>query len=294
MPNPPTANDFPGLFEAADAIAAESQKMYKVLMTFYLLLLIVGSLLTLFIEKCSWFPFYAALAFLASLLLSIWLAFRRYDRTWYSARAVAESVKTRTWRFGMNAEPYSTLQTDAAAEQRFLEDLQQILQQNREVTKECAHESATNDPISDWMRSLRKLPLNERMAFYKNERVANQQKWYSDKSLTNKANSRRWFITMVLLQVGAIVCLLLRVRKPEWTLLPTEVFAVAASSAMSWIQMNRFNDLATSYSLATHEISIILGRMQSINSEQGFATFVTDTEGAFSREHTQWVARTEA
>jgi len=96
---------------------------------------------------------------------------------------------------------------------------------------------------------------------------------------------------MVVLQALAIVCLLLRIAYPEWKYFPTAVFAVAAVSVVSWMQAKRFFELSTSYSLATHEISIIRTQVDSISTEKEFSNFVNDTENAFSREHTQWVAR---
>jgi len=86
-----------------------------------------------------------------------------------------------------------------------------------------------------------------------------------------------------------LVCL--RIAYPEWKYFPTAVFAVAAVSVVSWMQAKRFFELSTSYSLATHEISIIRTQVDSISTEKEFSNFVNDTENAFSREHTQWVAR---
>ena len=55
----------------------------------------------------------------------------------------------------------------------------------------------------------------------------------------------------------------------------------------------RFSELAASYALAAHEIGIIREQANAV-SEAQFSTFVADTENAFSREHTQWVARKDA
>jgi len=46
-----------------------------------------------------------------------------------------------------------------------------------------------------------------------------------------------------------------------------------------------------SYALASYEINLILNQINSVNTESEFSKYVDDSENAFSREHTQWIAR---
>jgi hypothetical protein len=64
-----------------------------------------------------------------------------------------------------------------------------------------------------------------------------------------------------------------------------------AASTLSWIQAKRFSELSASYALAAHEISFIKEQAASIKKDDNLSQFVGDAENAFSREHTQWVAR---
>jgi len=64
-----------------------------------------------------------------------------------------------------------------------------------------------------------------------------------------------------------------------------------AASVLSWMQAKRFSELAASYALAAHEISLIREKSMLPNTPDEFSQFVGDAENAFSREHTQWVAR---
>ena len=63
---------------------------------------------------------------------------------------------------------------------------------------------------------------------------------------------------------------------------------------LSWIQAKRFQELAASYALAAHEISIIRQQSSGPMDDRAFSRFVGDAENAFSREHTQWVARQDS
>ena len=57
------------------------------------------------------------------------------------------------------------------------------------------------------------------------------------------------------------------------------------------MQAKRFSELASSYTLAAHEIALIREQSFLPKTETEFSLFVSDAENAFSREHTQWVAR---
>ena len=75
------------------------------------------------------------------------------------------------------------------------------------------------------------------------------------------------------------------------TSMQQRVFVAIAASLLSWMQAKRFSELAASYALAAHEIELI--RQQSLlpSTDDEFSLFVDDAENAFSREHTQWIAR---
>ena len=49
--------------------------------------------------------------------------------------------------------------------------------------------------------------------------------------------------------------------------------------------------VAASYALAAHEIGLIKEQSLLPDTPEKFSLFVGDAENAFSREHTQWVAR---
>ncbi len=84
--------------------------------------------------------------------------------------------------------------------------------------------------------------------------------------------------------------LLLRIYKPTLSL-PIVVVATAASAVLTWQKAKKHNELSSSFSLAAHEITLIKGEACSISNEKELSDFVVNTESAFSREHTQWVAR---
>jgi hypothetical protein len=103
--------------------------------------------------------------------------------------------------------------------------------------------------------------------------------------------SRHFFWALIGVNSIAVICAVLRmvyVAQPYW---PTDVFIAMAASVLSWMQAKRFSELAASYALAAHEIGLIKEQSMLPDTDDKFSVFVGDAENAFSREHTQWVAR---
>lgn len=113
------------------------------------------------------------------------------------------------------------------------------------------------------------------------------------KSKHNRKRSSQFFVLLVALQAIAIAFVLLRIVFPEWKIWPTEIFVVSAGAVITWVQLKRFQEVATAYALTAHEIGIIRTKLDESNSDLLFSDFVRDAENAFSREHTQWIAKLE-
>ncbi|AMO94539.1 putative anthranilate synthase component I [Collimonas fungivorans] len=126
---------------------------------------------------------------------------------------------------------------------------------------------------------------------YATGRIKNQLTWYAKKAAFNRRTSNGFFWVLIATNGAAILCAILRIKLVEIPFWPTDVFVAAAASLLSWMQAKRFSELAASYALAAHEISLIREQASLPNSDTEFSLFVGDAENAFSREHTQWVAR---
>ena len=140
------------------------------------------------------------------------------------------------------------------------------------------------------MDALRRQPLVERQTVYAKYRVADQLTWYAGKAAHNKKCAKAFFWGLVVVNGLAVVCAVLRVTfgTMPW---PTDVFVAAAASVLTWMQARRFSELASSYALAAFEIGIVQDEVMLATTDDAFSIFVGDAENAFSREHTQWVAR---
>lgn len=282
--------DYPGLYQETDEASIKAQSTYLKTIKRYLFLLVAAAVCSLVMGASKCIAILAAFFFVATILLSILLAFKRYDKTWYNARAVAESIKTITWRYVMHAEPYQDADVEIA-KKIFINNLKGILEQNKQLAQAFTGDKATADAISQEMTRIRDLVLKDRIKLYLADRIDDQRGWYAKKAKDSKRKVELWFILMCLAQTGALACVLVRIAKPTWNYLPVDIFIVLAGASLTWMQTKRFQDTAAAYSLTAHEISLMKSQTPDDMNEDDFSDFVNDAENAFSREHTQWQAR---
>ncbi len=279
--------DFPALYRSADKLSARSQRHFFRALRIHLVVLVIAAALSL-VTITHWsVAAIQVFALLLALGCSIYLFSVRPDRLWYAGRAAAESIKTITWRYVCQAEPF---QNDESAASDFRNTLKAIIDQNREVFQALTDEEP-GPQITDAMSAERSRSLEERRSTYAEKRILDQLKWYAKKASFNRRMSNGFFWLLIVINGSAVISAILKVAHPDALFWPTDVLVAAAASILSWMQAKRFSELAASYSLTSHEISLIKERALLPGSDAAFSAFVGDAENAFSREHTQWVAR---
>lgn len=280
--------DFPALYRSANESSIEFQTQFFRFLGLHLFLLVVSAILSI-VNIPHWsIAMLQLLALLGALFCSIYLFSKRPDQCWYAGRAVAESIKTITWRYVCRAEPFQD--GNDLARRGFQQKLKEIVDQNKDVAQE--HTKHLDSPqITDVMTTIRNLSLEQRKEIYAANRIKDQLTWYAKKADFNKKASTRFFWVLIATNALAVLCSILRMIFVDVVFWPTDIFVAAAASLLSWMQAKRFSELASSYALAAHEIGLIREQSLQPRTEQEFSLFVSDSENAFSREHTQWVAR---
>ncbi|MDG1083326.1 MAG: SLATT domain-containing protein [Planktotalea sp.] len=97
--------------------------------------------------------------------------------------------------------------------------------------------------------------------------------------------------TIALYIIAAVTLNAEQLGLPHLATLVFDPMIVLVTSALGWLQMKRHSELMASYNLTAHEIGIIKGNSEAAKTEEEFSNFINEAELAFSREHTQWVAR---
>jgi hypothetical protein len=281
-------NAYPALYRSADVLSLSYQRTLFRAVCANLSLSVLGAILSALNSHNPTVALVQALSLLGALGCAIYLFAAKPDRYWYAARAVAESIKTATWRFISVAEPFNhSHDEDRAA---FRNMLRAIVTQNRDVAQRLTR-FLDELQITSEMLARRDRPLEERLASYLDGRVIDQQKWYAKKAAHNQHRATVGYIVLIVVNGLAVAFSIARIQFVEAKFWPTDIWIAAGASIVAWLQAKRFSELASSYSLAAHEISLIREQSAFIRSESEFSRFVGDAENAFSREHTQWVAK---
>lgn len=283
--------DFPPLYQAADKASNDVQKRFFFALGGNLTLLVIATIMSMANIQTSGFALAQIVPLTGTLGLTIYLAVMQPQRIWYGSRALAESVKTISWRYMMRAEPFSD--GDDADRERFRQSLAKIFSANRSISAHAVTR-ITGPQITAKMQAVRGLSLQERVDLYEKERVEDQQGWYSRKAGENTTSSKRWFGSVISLNVLALAFAAAKVVFPTVNFWPTDILVAAAASVMAWLQTKRFQELAASYTLTAHEIGLLRLALPNPPTPETFSIYVGDAENAFSREHTQWQARRDA
>ncbi len=287
-------SDLPALFQVSDKTSIKAQNNYFLQLKSYLVLLLAAALSSSYLTGISYYALISVLLFLTSLAVLVWTFLKKPEEIWYNGRAVAESVKTRTWRWIMRAEPYGPDMSDKEVTEKFESDLKEILDNNISISAHLKWGKCKLTTVSENMKSIRNSPIEERLSIYKRERVEDQAEWYARKSDFNCDKAKKLFFISILLHSAAAVILLFSIKIDISSFLQAEVFATAAGAVLTWLQAKKHNELKSSYSLAANEIVLIKCEAEFVDSEKTLSDFVLSSESAFSREHTQWCARKNA
>lgn len=281
--------EFPALYKSADEASATAQSTFWWTIRAEYLLLFLVAVLSATRDMSGLNPLALTLLLVILAGLFVFKVYKRLDQDWYRCRALAESVKTSTWRFAMRAHPFQDAASVEQPKAEFRILLRDILRANQNLAENL--QNADADQFTASMLATRQLTLDERIAYYVEHRIDSQRRWYSQKSKANKRAFRFWVVFTIIVYIMAAVSLnaeQLRIGVATYAFDP---LIVVVTSAIGWMQMKRHSELMASYNLTAHEIGINRSNSDAVKTEEDFSNFVNEAELAFSREHTQWVAR---
>ena len=173
-------NDYPALYQSADISSSKAQSTYLRLFKLHYALLVVTAVVATMAPVTTLTLIVYALFVSSStgLLTTDYMVHKKPENDWYVCRALAESIKTATWRYMMRAEPFEDTDCVPSTQTKFSECLQQILKSNKDGVRVTSHNPILSRQISEFMSRIRSLPLNVRIEKYKHERIEDQRIWY--------------------------------------------------------------------------------------------------------------------
>lgn len=289
--------DYPCLFQKSDTASVQQQNNYLLASKTEFIFLLLSALLGGFIisgnikawVSCS---VLTAIALFIAFITRIIIQLNRWDRKWFDTRAIAESVKTATWRYVMVVDPYDGAGSDKDADKIFIDELNEIFRTRPEAHSAMASCLTSGDKqISDRMREIRKLSINDRKAIYVKQRVQDQKNWYKVKAKFNGDLDRLWFFRIMICEAIGVVVAVGLIFWPGVFLNPLGVVITLAAVFCAWVQIKKHRELSQSYALAEQELTSIDSLAEHVLTEDSLREYVVNTENAISREHTMWCAK---
>ncbi|MFW1760745.1 DUF4231 domain-containing protein [Acinetobacter calcoaceticus] len=285
---------FPTLFNQADNLSNDSQKNYLSNIRINFWLGLGSALLSLIGLTSSKSAYISAIFILLSILVTIYMILAKKDQTWYRARALAESIKSLTLKYSTGAEPFSLKLDDKIVDNNLRQKQENLLKEHTNLSEDFSHLNSNIIYITESMRDIRKKTLIERKNFYLTERIEDQLAFYTSNARRNKKKSKIWFSVMISCQLLAMIFAIARAMHPEFIYWPADIFLLASSYVFTWLVTKKHRELSASYTLTAYEIAKIKDKLNDIKTNEEFEIFVADSENAFSREHTQWLARQDS
>jgi hypothetical protein len=283
---------YPPLFRAADDLSLRRQKYHFQFvrgdLAFSLAAACVGCLPLLGLPLVqSITAGVAAFGFFYALLLRTVRGRRGDDRNWYDSRAVAETVKTQTWRYMMRVAPY---EDDSACDEELERVLGAVLDVRPAVREALPPAIQDAPPVTDRMREVRQWPWTTRREYYGRCRLDDQVQWYERKSRVCAVAARRWSRVARILRFLMVPIALAMILVPRIGSLLGLLGALAAA-CLAWTEANRHDELSTTYTAAGEELQELRDLVEAAADEAALADVVRDAEVALAREHLIWVAK---
>lgn len=307
-------SDMPPLFHDADKRSIRAQAFYYGWLQWELILLVLGVLVGAFsgvatqvgplalvvppfsllgyrISTLNAFVLAEAILLLAALVMRVLRVAFRPDRLWYEARAVAESVKSMTWRYAVGGEPFDIAVAPDALRAIVADRFENI---QADLSKYRAPEAVrSHHQITPGMDAVRALPLAERKRIYRLRRVDDQQGWYTRKSKFNRGRALWAHGVLIAVEFLAVIAAALPIVLAAFHLFPLNLQSLMtniAGGGAAWMQAKRYEDLEVSYKVTSRELTKVASDIDLQADEPAWAHFVENVEGSMSREHQLWRA----
>lgn len=288
-----------------DSKSVELKKKNNRFTMSYLFFLFLGALfadLSIKNNETMWL----AIAFTAIALIFYGVkTYKNFIDQWTYTRVAAETIKSEWFKFTVGGGDYPVTRNDEQEKyyiKSFINKINETFEDYKENIRKSRGNPLTDFEISkeDVESNYRNESLNQRIEFYKKERIQNQQKWYESKTSIMKAKEKRYQIFFpVVISVGLILGIL-RLFNIELTnnfvFLNSDWFSIMIALAFALDAVNslfQHERLKLAYEKSANDLSESFKKINDPSNdvssdEEVFNEFVEDVENLISSEHKSW------
>src|SRR6267378_6160592 len=133
------AVDYPSYYKAADSASTKAQKNYLWIMALNLTFMLAAALMSIYAFQCETLKLLiytiSGNFLLLSLFFTIILKTKKYEDVWYQGRALAESVKTLSWRYITCSESFENVE-NVDVDDLFTKRIKELSNEVKTLTKD--------------------------------------------------------------------------------------------------------------------------------------------------------------
>lgn len=268
-------------------VASKSSKTYQGLSIFLLsvnmIVLVLAACVGVFNFSYLTFAYPKTSLLVLSVLIAYFSSRLHLKQKWYASRSLSETVKSLTWRYYARALPFGS--SDVNGGEVFHQSISLACSESNDLIgcekfKACKSYSGMDFSM---------YTLEEKVAFYVSERLRKQLAWYTRKARTNRRMGLICLWVFVLCNCVAVYFSMQEESGGSGSV--SGVFIAIATAFLGWIEAKKYDELAAAYRLTKCEIEKVIFDVHVVSNDFEFSQFVTEAEGLFSREHTQWAAK---
>lgn len=235
----------------------------------------------------------AAVLFLLASLIRLFRIIRDPERVWFGSRVLAERTRSLGWKYAVAGDPFprTGMSPDDAIAQYQAQLDKAAVEANDAGIHYLAPENTTGiDVITGWMRETRASSLDQRRAIYAEQRIKDQQTFYTNRMRTynSRVLQSKWVLYIIEFAGFALAAL------NAFGILQLDLVGVIgtiAAGIAAWVQFNQYTELSATYGAMAYRMAGY--REQCRNdatpwTEERWAMFVKMVEGALDEEHGSW------
>lgn len=230
---------------------------------------------------------------------------------WTFTRVASETIKSEWFKFVVGGGDYPIKEN--VDESYYIDLLKTKINEFIEEYKRNIHSISGDYVLPDDLNidsnslELRRSPLENRINFYKEQRMLDQKTWYENKSKFMKKRYKRFnFIYQWSVGLGSLVGFVMVINESMNLgfsfLQSTDVFSIAVAFAFAldgYSNISQYERLSIQYKKSFHELIESIAEMvdpknEISTNEAVFSEFVEDIENKISVEHKSWSLTTSS
>jgi hypothetical protein len=249
--------DYPSSYLSANNASIIYKKKYFSIKAVEYIFVIIAAIVSIIpvstLSKYDWASAFAGISFLGALLAIFYEKNLNFRRGWFISRAAAEEILSEFFKYMTSVDMYSPSMDEKVAKTKYYDYINRVKTKLR-LEEYLANYQLSANEITEVSTTIRNSSLRERIQFYKDTRLKDQEKWYILKAKLTEQSKRRLLIISLLFLVLGIFLSSLKFMGNLGNNGLLAICSAIIASVSGWYQLNDLDTQSISYSKASQDI----------------------------------------